>query len=162
MENNGNREIREIRGRAELPSYFPRVPRISRFKKLLGKDLGFPRRLDCVVIEMLQQIRQEEGKEPFDTAHPLSIARQSATDRNATCGLETAGVVFFEMSVREIKEAVKHLSLEERAEVAACLHSWNEDEWDEQMRRDLAAGRLNRILAQVDADIAENRVREMP
>ena len=66
------------------------------------------------------------------------------------------------MSVREIKEAVKHLSLEERAEVAACLHSWNEDEWDEQMRRDLAAGRLNRILAQVDADIAENRVREMP
>jgi hypothetical protein len=66
------------------------------------------------------------------------------------------------MSVREIKEAVMRLSLEERAEVAACLHSWNDDEWDQQMRHDLAAGKLNRILAQVDADIAENRVRKMP
>jgi hypothetical protein len=66
------------------------------------------------------------------------------------------------MSVQEIKEAVRHLSLEERAEVAACLHSWNDDEWDEQMKRDLAAGKLDRILARVDADIAENRTHGMP
>jgi len=37
------------------------------------------------------------------------------------------------VSVQEIKAAVQRLSLEERAEVAACLHSWNEDAWDEQM-----------------------------
>jgi hypothetical protein len=66
------------------------------------------------------------------------------------------------MSVQEIKEAVKNLSLEERAEVAACLHSWNNDEWDEQMKRDLASGKLDKILAQVDADIAENKTLEMP
>ena len=66
------------------------------------------------------------------------------------------------MSVQEIKKALQHLSLEERAEVAACLHSWNDDEWDEQMKRDLAAGKLDKILARVDADIAENKIRDMP
>jgi hypothetical protein len=66
------------------------------------------------------------------------------------------------MSVQEIKEAVQSLSLEERAEVAACLHSWSDDEWDEQMKRDLASGRLDKMLAQVDADIAENKLRGLP
>jgi hypothetical protein len=66
------------------------------------------------------------------------------------------------MSVQEIKDAVQHLSLEERAEVAACLHSWNDDEWDEQMKRDLASGKLDRILSRVDADMAENKTRGMP
>jgi hypothetical protein len=54
------------------------------------------------------------------------------------------------MSVQEIKEAVQHLTAEERAEVAACLHLWTDDEWDKQMKRDLAAGKLDKILAQVD------------
>jgi hypothetical protein len=66
------------------------------------------------------------------------------------------------MSVQEIKEAVRRLSLEERAEVAACLHAWNDDEWDEQTKRDLASGKLDKILASVDADIAENKLRGMP
>jgi hypothetical protein len=66
------------------------------------------------------------------------------------------------MSIQEIKEAVQHLSLEERAEVAACLHSWNDDEWDEQMKRDLGAGKLDKLLARVVADIAENKTRGMP
>ena len=35
-------------------------------------------------------------------------------------------------------------------------------EWDEQMKRDVVAGRLDNILAQVDADIAENKLHGMP
>ena len=66
------------------------------------------------------------------------------------------------MSVQEIKEAVRNLSLKERAEVAACLHSWSEDEWDQQMKRDLAAGKLHKVLARVDADIAKKKTRAMP
>ena len=66
------------------------------------------------------------------------------------------------MSVQEIKEAVQSLTLEERADVAACLHSWHDDEWDEQMKRDLASGKLDKILSRVDADMAENKIRGMP
>jgi hypothetical protein len=66
------------------------------------------------------------------------------------------------MSVQEIKAAVQSLTIEERAEVAACLHSWNDDEWDEQMKRDLASGKLDKILTRVDADIADNKIRDMP
>ena len=62
------------------------------------------------------------------------------------------------MSVQEIKAAVQSLTLEERAEVAACLHSWNDDEWDEQMKRDLASGKLDTVLAHMDADIADNKI----
>jgi len=52
---------------------------------------------------------------------------------------------------------MQSLTLEERAKVAACLHWWSDDEWDEQMKRDLTSGRLDKILARVDADIAENK-----
>jgi hypothetical protein len=66
------------------------------------------------------------------------------------------------MSVQEIKEAIQQLTLEERAEVASCLHAWTDDSWDEQMKRDLVAGKLDKILGQVDADIADGRLRGMP
>jgi hypothetical protein len=66
------------------------------------------------------------------------------------------------MSLQEIKAAAQQLSLEERAQVAACLHVWNDDGWDEQMKRDLASGKLNKILAQVDEDIADNKLRGRP
>jgi hypothetical protein len=66
------------------------------------------------------------------------------------------------MSVEQIKEAVLHLCPEERAEVAACLHSWKDDAWDEQIKRDLASGKLDQILTRVDEDIAENNIRGLP
>ena len=46
------------------------------------------------------------------------------------------------MSVDQIKTAIEQLSFEERAELAAWLHGWKDDEWDEQMKRDVAAGKL--------------------
>ena len=66
------------------------------------------------------------------------------------------------MSVQEIKEAVQRLSLEERAEVAACLHSWSNDAWDDQIKHDVASGKLDKLLANVDADIAKGNLRDMP
>jgi hypothetical protein len=62
------------------------------------------------------------------------------------------------MRVQQIKEAIQQLTLEERAEVASYLHAWTEDAWDGQMKRDLAAGKLDPILDQVDADIVAGRL----
>ena len=82
------------------------------------------------------------------------------------------------MRVQEIKEAVQRLSVEGRAggearassffllpsdfsEIAACLHSWNDDAWDDQMKSDLASSKLDKMLAQVNADIAQNKIRAL-
>jgi hypothetical protein len=39
------------------------------------------------------------------------------------------------VSLTEIKTAIEHLSFEQRAELAAWLHGWKDDDWDEQMKR---------------------------
>ncbi len=65
-------------------------------------------------------------------------------------------------TVEEIKAAIPHLTLEERAEVARCLHGWADDEWDEQMKRDLSTGKLGKLLAKVDEDIAQGKLSDPP
>jgi hypothetical protein len=58
------------------------------------------------------------------------------------------------MSVEQIKTAIEQLSFEERPELAAWFHGWKDDEWDEQMKRDIAGGRLDDVLREVEEDIA--------
>ena len=66
------------------------------------------------------------------------------------------------MSLAEIKNAIQQLSFEQRAELAAWLHGWNDDDWDEQIKRDIASGKLDDVLREVEDDIQAGRVREMP
>ena len=66
------------------------------------------------------------------------------------------------MSIDEIKEAIEQLSFEERAGLAAWMHGWKDDDWDEQMKRDIASGKLDHILREVDEDLHAGRLREMP
>ena len=66
------------------------------------------------------------------------------------------------MSLAEIKTAIRQLSFEERAELAAWLHGWQDDEWDEQMKRDIGSGKLDDVLREVEEDIKAGRIREMP
>jgi len=54
------------------------------------------------------------------------------------------------------------LTLEERAEVARCLREWEDDAWDKQIQQDLAAGKLNGLLAKVDEDIDHGKLRDLP
>jgi hypothetical protein len=54
-------------------------------------------------------------------------------------------------TVAEIKAAIATLTLEERADVARCLYGWEDDEWDEQMKRDAAAGKFDAINREADA-----------
>jgi DNA-binding transcriptional MerR regulator len=66
------------------------------------------------------------------------------------------------VSLAEIKTAIEHLSFEERAELAAWLHGWKDDEWDQQMKRDIVSGKLDDVLREVEEDIKAGRVRELP
>ena len=66
------------------------------------------------------------------------------------------------MSVEQIKSAIAELSLEERAELAAWFHGWTDDEWDAQMKADIASGKLDQILREADEDAHAGRLREMP
>ena len=66
------------------------------------------------------------------------------------------------VSLSQIKTAIKQLSFEERAELAAWLHGWNDDEWDDQMKRDIASGKLDDVLREVEEDIKAEHTREMP
>ena len=66
------------------------------------------------------------------------------------------------MSLSEIKTAIEQLSFEERAELAAWLHGWKDDDWADQMKRDIAGGKLDDLLREIEEDIKTGRVREMP
>lgn len=66
------------------------------------------------------------------------------------------------MSLSEIKTAIEQLSFEERAKLAAWFHGWKDDEWDEQMKRDVAEGKLDLVLHEVEDDIKAGRLRDMP
>ncbi len=65
-------------------------------------------------------------------------------------------------TIDEIKAAIDHLSLRERAEVARWLHGWGDDAWDQQMQRDATSGKLDYLLKEVDADISSSRLEDMP
>jgi hypothetical protein len=66
------------------------------------------------------------------------------------------------VSIEQIKEAIDQLSFEERAELAAWLHGWKDDEWDEQMKRDIADGRFDAVIREIDEDIRAGRLGNMP
>lgn len=65
-------------------------------------------------------------------------------------------------TVAEIKAAIPKLTLEERAEVARCLHIWEDGEWDRQMKHDLADGKLAKLLAKVDEDLIRGNLPGLP
>ena len=66
------------------------------------------------------------------------------------------------MSLAEIQNAIEQLSFEERAKLAAWFHGWKDDAWDEQVKRDIADGKLDDVLREVEDDIKAGRLRDMP
>jgi len=53
----------------------------------------------------------------------------------------------------EIKAAIGHLSFEEKAELARWFHGWRDDDWDRQIAEDVASGRFDKLLEEVDREI---------
>ena len=88
--------------------------------------------------------------------------RESARRHRDALGKRQAATSITKMSIEQIKEAIEQLSLEQRAELAAWLHGWKNDEWDEQMKRDVAAGRFDAVIREIDEDIRAGRLSDMP
>ena len=57
----------------------------------------------------------------------------------------------------EIKAAIDRLTPQEYCELMAMLHPSLDDEWDRQMAADLAAGRLDGIIAAAREEIEAGR-----
>lgn len=56
------------------------------------------------------------------------------------------------MSVQEIEAAIMQLPKKELLELSQWLEEYQAQLWDEQIEADLAAGRLDALLAEVDAE----------
>ena len=56
------------------------------------------------------------------------------------------------MSVAEIEAAIAGLSRNDLAELSEWFRDYQEKLWDKQIEDDLATGRLDAVLAEVDAE----------
>ena len=56
------------------------------------------------------------------------------------------------MSILEIESAITQLPRGELAELISWLRQYEAEAWDRQIEEDLAAGRLDRLLSEVDEE----------
>ncbi len=61
----------------------------------------------------------------------------------------------------EVESAIKQLPEDEVRDLAQWLQEYLNDLWDKQLENDLISGKLDHIIAQVEADIANNKVRDL-
>jgi len=54
-------------------------------------------------------------------------------------------------TVQEIKAAIEHLPIEERAGLIAELCGWTDDDWDRQMKADSRSGKFGALNEDADA-----------
>jgi hypothetical protein len=65
--------------------------------------------------------------------------------------------------VQEIKQAIDNLSARDRAELNVLLHDWFNDDWDDQMAADAAAGgKLDKLKQSAEAEARAGQLREFP
>jgi hypothetical protein len=60
-------------------------------------------------------------------------------------------------TIEEIENAVRRLTPEERAAFRAWYAEFDADEWDRQLEADVAAGRLDWLVAEARKDCEEGR-----
>ena len=60
-------------------------------------------------------------------------------------------------TVAEIKAAIDQLSPQERCELEALLHPFEDDDWDRQMKSDAAAGKFDKLHREAEAEFASGK-----
>lgn len=61
----------------------------------------------------------------------------------------------------EIEAAIAQLPEAEVRQLAQWLENYLDDAWDKQMQEDLASGKLDKFIAEAEADIDANRFIEL-
>ncbi|AFZ03922.1 hypothetical protein [Calothrix sp. PCC 6303] len=61
----------------------------------------------------------------------------------------------------EVESAIKQLPESEVRNLAKWLQEYLDEMWDQQIETDLASGKLDRLIAQAEADIAVHNVRDL-
>jgi hypothetical protein len=61
----------------------------------------------------------------------------------------------------EVESAIKQLSEGEVRDLAKWLQEYLDEMWDRQIEADLESGRLDRLIAQAEENIAANNVRDL-
>lgn len=64
-------------------------------------------------------------------------------------------------TLTEIEAAIKQLPPTQIRELAAWLQEYLDEAWDRQIEADLESGKLDRLIAKAEADIAANNVRDL-
>lgn len=66
-------------------------------------------------------------------------------------------------TVAEIKAAIDQLSLQERCELEALLHPFEDDDWDRQMKRDAEpGGKLHRLMEASEDNAKAGKLVDFP
>jgi len=64
--------------------------------------------------------------------------------------------------VEEIERAIEELSGDEFARIAERVHILEQERWDAQMDRDASSGKLDFLIAEVQEDRQQGRLRDCP
>ncbi len=65
------------------------------------------------------------------------------------------------MLLEEIEKQITQLGPEELKKFSAWFDDYMSDEWDRQIERDVAAGRFDQIIAEIDADVKAGLVQPL-
>lgn len=69
--------------------------------------------------------------------------------------------VFPMTTLPEIEAAIKQLPEGDVRQLSAWLQEYLEQMWDRQIEADIGSGKLDKLIAKAEADIAANRVRSL-
>lgn len=66
------------------------------------------------------------------------------------------------MSTRlEVQSAIEQLPKQEIRDLSKWLQEYLDEDWDRQIEADFGAGKLDRLIAKAESDIANNNVRNL-
>ncbi len=61
----------------------------------------------------------------------------------------------------EIESAIQQLPESDIRQLSGWIQTYLDEMWDRQIESDLASGKLDRLIARAEADIAANRVKDL-